>query len=458
MLLKTMIGSISQSDSGDLPKGSGTQSDPYNWYRILDPNNPNGCHTELINQNADEGWIKVKLEGGVTYSIGQGYYDEDGNQFDGYLYVYDSNFNTLMEADATSVSEIDGFSQLDASNYFTPDETGYYYIKASSFNNNYPDRKTTVHCHPAPINEGGGSPGGGNLIEADENCYVIEIQINDTSSPISISDEGSNYGWPPTIDWGDGTLTEGDWNQSFIHFYNETGTYRIIWKNGYIEGENVFANSTENPITDVKQLSKNRSNYDSLFSYCTINRPILYFHIPPNITSIQYMFYDCSGEFGICIDTDFGGCNITNAAYFAYHSSIFQAQLNCFSSAQYTDWSYAFYDCQFLCDVWFSGLTSDSNASFGYQGGNFEGMFAHSNRLNINQTNFDRAFSYWENRNLSDYGVEYSVSEMFLNCNQLSVNVKAHAFWNQSVFVNHDKCFYNCSSIQNYNEIPDDWK
>ena len=70
MLLKTIIGMSSETGSTgstELPKGSGTKSDPYNWYKILDSNNPNGCHTEWINQNSEEGWIKVKLEGGVTY-------------------------------------------------------------------------------------------------------------------------------------------------------------------------------------------------------------------------------------------------------------------------------------------------------------------------------------------------------------------------------------------------------
>ena len=88
--------------------------------------------------------------------------------------------------------------------------------------------------------ETGGGTSGGNLIEADENCYVIEVQINDTASPIRINDEGSNYGVSPTIDWGDGTLIENDSNTSFEHYYNEPGTYRIIWKNGYSEGQNTL--------------------------------------------------------------------------------------------------------------------------------------------------------------------------------------------------------------------------
>lgn len=305
-------------------------------------------------------------------------------------------------------------------------------------------------------NSGGSS--GGNIIEADENCYVIEVQINETGESVSISDEGSYFGFSPTIDWGDGTLTEDDWSTTFEHYYNETGTYRIIWKNGFREGQNRFVNSTNNYITDVKQLSKNRSNYDELFAYCTISPTTIFLHIPPEITSIQYMFYFCNGEFAICIDTDPDVCNITNAAFFAAHSNITTAQLNCFSPSQYTDWSYAFERCQYLYEVWFSGPGNDEHTSFGLYGGNFECMFRYCNMLNINQTNFDKAFRYWENRILSEYGGEYLVREMFAHCYNLSVNVKADAFWNQSVFVNHGGCFYGCSSIQNYNDIPDDWK
>ena len=39
MLLKTIIGMSSETGSTELPKGSGTKSDPYNWYKILDSNN-----------------------------------------------------------------------------------------------------------------------------------------------------------------------------------------------------------------------------------------------------------------------------------------------------------------------------------------------------------------------------------------------------------------------------------
>lgn len=32
---------LTDSGGGDLPVGTGTYDDPYNWYAILDPNNSN---------------------------------------------------------------------------------------------------------------------------------------------------------------------------------------------------------------------------------------------------------------------------------------------------------------------------------------------------------------------------------------------------------------------------------
>lgn len=107
---------------------------------------------------------------------------------------------------------------------------------------------------------------------------------------------------------------------------------------------------------------------------------------------------------------------------------------------------------------WFSGFENSNNTYFGLYGGNFNCMFRKCNMLDIPQSNFDNAFKFWENYNLSEYNVEYSVRKMFANCSKLSVNVKAGVFWNQSVFVDHSNCFYGCSKIQNYNDIPDDWK
>jgi hypothetical protein len=73
MLTKLISQIISQQDSGtpEIPTGSGLKTDPYNWYKILDLSKPNGGSTKEINQNAEEGWVKLYLNEGTTYRIGQ---------------------------------------------------------------------------------------------------------------------------------------------------------------------------------------------------------------------------------------------------------------------------------------------------------------------------------------------------------------------------------------------------
>jgi hypothetical protein len=455
--LKTIIGSISQGSSpGELPKGSGTMSDPYNWYRILDPNNPNGCHTEWINQNAYVGWIKVLLEGGVTYSIGQSANDESGNQIDGYLYVYDLNFEILMGVDNNAISEIDGFTPVDASDYFTPEKTGYYYIKAESWNNNYPDRKVSLHCHPAPINEGGSSPGGGNLIEADENCYVIEVQIDDTSSSITISDEGGNYGLTPIIDWGDGTLIENDWNSTFEHYYNETGTYKIIWKNGYSEAVNSFSIGSPNRITNVPQLSYYRNDWNSLFAYCNFGDDVtVNFGNPPeNLTSASNMFYytSCNTIRIICgsnVLSDFPAFfNFSTIKYFYASDDLFGRK-----NDLYINLNSAFSDCYDL-----EGFYTEDGVNGGYlhYSGNFNYMFKNCYNLYLGDGDWNdmQWIINWALPLNSRFGATRNVRQMFYDCYNVQGTVEPAAFWNNSevnqTYYEYEMCFTH-TKIENIN-------
>ena len=459
MLLKTIIRMSSETGSTELPKGSGTKSDPYNWYKILDSNNPNGCHTEWINQNSEEGWIKVKLEGGVTYSIGQSYYDENGNSFDGYFYVYDSNFNSLSGVDGTSVTEIDGFTQLDASDYFTPNETGYYYIKAASYNNNYPDRKVTIHCQPAPINDSGsgGGTGGGNLIEADENCYVIEVKINDTASPIRINDEGSNHGVSPTIDWGDGTLVENDLNTSFEHYYNEPGTYKIIWRNGYSEGTNSFEAINSNYITNISQLSYNRNDWNSLFERCNFDDDVtINFGNPPSsITSVNQMFANTTcNTIRIVSDQnvilDFGGFFRDSTIKYFYASDYLFGGKN----DLYVIMHSAFSDCTQLIGFYDE---KGVNGGFIHYNGNFNYMFRNCYNLYLGDGDWNniRWIFHWATYTNSSMGVTRSVRQMFDQCYSLIGTVEPRAFWNHyevnQIYTDYTSCFTQ-TKINNLND------
>ena len=47
---------------------------------------------------------------------------------------------------------------------------------------------------------------------------------------------------------------------------------------------------------------------------------------------------------------------------------------------------------------------------------------------------------------------------MFYNCSKVTGTVPANKLWNSGKIRDYNDCFYNCTSLTNYNEIPDDWK
>lgn len=151
MLIKLISQIISQQqDSEKQPTqlvGSGTKTDPYYWYGILDETNPNGKHTKEFNQNYDYGWVRVKLEAGTSYIIGQ------TGGFDTYLKLYDETGNYELNFNDDNNEVIDGVS-INSMLSFMPEQTGIYLVKADSYNGNYPDNATTLHIDPAPLSDG----------------------------------------------------------------------------------------------------------------------------------------------------------------------------------------------------------------------------------------------------------------------------------------------------------------
>ena len=74
----------------------------------------------------------------------------------------------------------------------------------------------------------------------------------------------------------------------------------------------------------------------------------------------------------------------------------------------------------------------------------FNNTFAYSNLINIPEELFDKC------PNVTDfYGT-------FSNCR--NVEGKAPNIYTRNNVTSHSKCFYDCSKLSNYNEIPSDWK
>jgi hypothetical protein len=311
-------------------------------------------------------------------------------------------------------------------------------------------------------NSGGGFSGG-NIIEADENCYVIEVQIDDTSSPISISDEGGNYGLPPIIDWGDGTLIENDWNSLFEHYYNETGTYKIIWRNGYSEAMNSFYIGSTNRITNVPQLSYNRNDWGSLFAGCNFGDDVtVNFGNPPeNLTTASNMFYNtsCNTIRIIC------GSNVLSdfSVFFTYSTiQYFYASDKLFGIKNdlYVNLNSAFRDCYNLV-----GFYTENGVNGGYlhYNGNFNYMFQNCYNLYLGDGDWNNMHWMWNwtaDTN-SRFGATRSVRQMFYQCYNLQGTVEPTAFWNHSevnqIYTDYEMCFTQ-TNIGNINDAKsNDW-
>ena len=57
-----------------------------------------------------------------------------------------------------------------------------------------------------------------------------------------------------------------------------------------------------------------------------------------------------------------------------------------------------------------------------------------------------------------NYTGTISVRQMFYGCSKIVGTVPADKLWNSGKTFNADSCFRNCTSLTNYDEIPDTWK
>lgn len=51
-----------------------------------------------------------------------------------------------------------------------------------------------------------------------------------------------------------------------------------------------------------------------------------------------------------------------------------------------------------------------------------------------------------------------NVQNMFYNCSKITGDISEDKLWNSNKTFSASGCFYNCISLDNYTEIPIDWK
>ena len=126
--------------------GDGTRTSPWYWYAKT-----SGQTVAVNNSNASSGdnyrvYLRVKLKGGTTYTIGQTSVGGDG---DGMIWLYNSAMSEVANDDH-SYGDIAGLEVQDVMTY-TPSADGVYIIGAGAYDSD--KGAFTVAMSPAPEQE-----------------------------------------------------------------------------------------------------------------------------------------------------------------------------------------------------------------------------------------------------------------------------------------------------------------
>lgn len=320
-----------------------------------------------------------------------------------------------------------------------------------------------------------------------------------------------------TVDWGDGTV-ESDTHE---HYYENAGDY-VVQIDGVYSVTFSYDNSTYGSGTYVKELLNIGSgithvasmfnncsgldtiadgvrfphaNYDYVFSNCTslTSYPDGLFQIDDGngnyVDTCNNAFENCTSltDIGDILD----GCGYNQATDF---SSLFYGCTSLTYSQRHARQfppraGYIFYACANLTKypLGISGVIMDMHYAFAYSGIQYAYF---DNASTYNYANLDNAFIgctdlHSVRFSYSGFYVQ-SMTNAFMDCTSLStVNVPGSilisgdgknfcgsafrgctnlsSFQNLDNFISlgwngHSLCFYDCTSLPEYNDLPSDWK
>ena len=160
-------------------------------------------------------------------------------------------------------------------------------------------------------------------------------------------------------------------------------------------------------VTDCSSMFYSCSNLTAISSTLTI---------PNSVTNCSWMFYNCSNLTAIP-ETLIIPNSVTDCSWMFGECSITEIPSTLIIPDSVTNCSYMFRDCR--------NLTSDIS--------------------NIWPSNWN-------------YTGTINVNSMFSGCSKVLGTVPADKLWNSGKTFNSSWCFGNCTSLDNYDEIPDDWK
>ena len=302
------------------------------------------------------------------------------------------------------------------------------------------------------------------------------------------------------LDWGDGTSEDAVTNGAVLtHTYSVAGTYEIkivadcykiiFGKNTayskliYKMNGNVFklgnltstvymfencSSLTEipetltipNSVTDCSNMFENCSSLTAIPETLTI---------PNSVTDCSYMFYYCSSLTAIPSTFTLGNSVIDCMFMFSSCTSLITIPETLTIPNSVTDCRYMFSSCSSLttipstftlgnsvigCMFMFNDCTSlitiPETLTIPNSVTDCSHMFENCSSLTSDISNIWP--STWNSTGRID------VSYMFYNCPKVVGTVPADKLWNSRKTFNSYCCFRNCTSLDNYDEIPAGWK
>ena len=269
------------------------------------------------------------------------------------------------------------------------------------------------------------------------------------------------------VDFGDGTKQTYTGNNSstpVTHSYSESNIYTIK-----IIGNHSHFKASQNTI-EIIQISNSVTNCSLMFLWCSSLTKI------PSTLKIPNSVTNCSGMFSACFNltTISEGFTIPNSVtncsqMFNSCSNLTTIQEGFTLGNSVTDCSQMFSGCSKItaipetltipnsvnsCSQMFSDCLSltaiPSTLTIPDSVTDCSSMFEHCSSLTSDISNIWP--STW------NYTGTINLNTMFYCCSKIVGIVPADKLWNSGKTFSSKACFYNCTSLTNYDEIPYGWQ
>ena len=243
------------------------------------------------------------------------------------------------------------------------------------------------------------------------------------------------------VDFGDGTTqtyTGNNSSTSVTHNYSESNIYTIK-----IIGNHSNFQASRN-IIEIIQLSNSITSCSGMFYNCSSLTVIpSTLKIPNSVTTCAFMFYYCSSL--TTIPSTFTIPKSVTGCFYMFQgcSSLTAIPETLTIPNLVTNCSSIFKGCSSLTTIPETLTIPNSVTTCSY-------MFDGCSSLISDISNIWP--STW------NYTGTINLAHMFSDCSKVVGTVPADKLWDSGKTFSPAGCFSNCTSLDNYAEIPDDWK